>query len=254
MRERGGYFVTGVIHQPSYIPWRGYFHQIQRADVFVFYDDVQYDKHGWRNRNRIKTANGVQWLTIPVHSRGCVPAGTPIKDIRIDWSRDWAAKHWATIKQAYGRRAPHFSRYAPLLEEFYQRRDERLADFVIDLTMALARELNVGPTRFLRSSELGIEGDTVGRLIAILQAVGATHYVSGPAARDYMEPDRFAAAGITLEYMVYDYPPYAQLHAPYDSHVSILDLLVMHGPAASEFIWDREALAGQATATVETPR
>src|SRR5262245_32621657 len=110
--------MTGVILQPSYIPWRGYFDQIRRADVFVFYDDVQYDKHGWRNRNRIKTANGVQWLTIPVASGGCVTQKTLIKDVPIIWTKDWAAKHWMTIKQAYGKRAPHFARYAPLLEEF----------------------------------------------------------------------------------------------------------------------------------------
>jgi len=229
--------VTGVILQPSYIPWRGYFHQIRRADVFVFYDDVQYDKHGWRNRNRIKTANGVQWLTIPVHSRGAVVAGTPTKDITIDWGRDWATKHWAVLKQAYGRRAPHFDRYAPLLEEFLGRRTQRLADLVIELTVALARELGIGPTRFLRSSELGIEGDRVGRLVAILHAVGATHYVSGPSARDYLDPAPFAAAGLTLEYMAYEYPPYEQLYPPYDPHVSILDLLFMQGPEAPAFIW-----------------
>src|SRR5262249_16216297 len=124
---RGESIMTGVILQPSYIPWRGYFHQIQRADVFVFFDDVQYDKHGWRNRNRIKTNSGVHWLTIPVQSSSCVSRHITIKEIQIDSQRDWASKHWATLKQAYGKRAPHFARYAPLLERFYTRRPILLA-------------------------------------------------------------------------------------------------------------------------------
>jgi hypothetical protein len=229
--------MTGVILQPSYIPWRGYFHQIRRADVFVFYDDVPYDKHGWRNRNRVKTANGVQWLTIPVRSRGCVVAKTPIKDVEIDWGRDWASKHWATLRQAYARRTPYFGRYAPLLEPFYARRASSLADFVIDLTVALARELGVGPTRFVRCSTLGVRGERVARLVGILREVGATHYLSGPSARDYIDPEAFASAGIGLEYMTYDYPPYRQLYPPYDPQVSILDLLFMEGPQAPGYIW-----------------
>src|SRR6185295_8342348 len=103
-----------VINQPNYIPWRGYFHQIKKADVFVFYDDVQFDKHGWRNRNRIKTSNGPVWLTIPVASRGNVVHHTPINAIEILWDKPWNEKHWATLRQAYAK-APYFARYAPLL-------------------------------------------------------------------------------------------------------------------------------------------
>ena len=230
--------MTGVILQPSYIPWRGYFHLIQRADVFVFYDDVQYDKHGWRNRNRIKTANGVHWLTIPVRSGGCVTEGREIKAIEIDWHRDWASKHWTTLTQAYSRRAPYFARYAPLLEAFYGRRQELLADFVIDLTVALARELGLEHTRFVRSSELGVKGGRVERLIGILNQVGARRYLSGPSAEAYIDPTLFEAAGIRLEYASYDYPPYEQLHGPYDPQVSILDLLFMRGPEAPKLIWE----------------
>ena len=89
-----------VILQPSYIPWRGYFDQISRADLFIFYDDVQYDKHGWRNRNQIKTAQGRQWLTIPVHSAGATQ-GVPIKDVKMDWSKPWAKNHWKTLSMAF---------------------------------------------------------------------------------------------------------------------------------------------------------
>jgi hypothetical protein len=227
--------VNVVILQPSYIPWRGYFEQIRRADLFIFYDDVQYDKHGWRNRNLIKTAQGKQWLTIPVHSKG-VTEGIAIKDVRIDWSKPWAKNHFKALTFAYNK-APHFKDYLPLLESFYNRRDECLADFTIETTILLSRELGIASTRFLRSSELpGIDGVKTGRLIQILQQVGAKHYISGPAARDYIEQEKFDEAGISLEYMEYNYPEYPQLYPPFDSYVTVLDLLVMTGKDAIRYI------------------
>jgi len=227
--------VNVVILQPSYIPWRGYFDQIRRADLFIFYDDIQYDKHGWRNRNQIKTSQGKQWLTIPVHSRG-VTQGIPIKDVRIDASKPWAKQHARALSVAYAK-APHFAAYAPLLEEVYGRRDELLADFTIWLTVRIAREIGIADTKFMRSSEIpGIDGQKTDRLIRILERVGATHYLSGPSARDYLERDQFEAAGISLEYLEYRYAEYPQLHAPYDPHVTILDLLFMVGKDARRYI------------------
>jgi WbqC-like protein family len=224
-----------VILQPSYIPWRGYFDQINRADVFVFYDDVQYDKHGWRNRNQIRTAQGRQWLTIPVHTGDVVKKSVPIKQVEIDWNRPWNTSHWKALTFAY-RRAPFFRNYAALLESFYQRHDVYLADFTIDLTIALARELGIQHTRFIRSSELEVVGQKTGRLVQILVQLGATHYISGPSAKDYIENEKFLSAGITLEYMDYNYPEYPQLHAPFDPNLSILDLLFMTGPDALRYI------------------
>ena len=227
--------MKAVILQPSYIPWRGYFHQIFKADTFVFYDDVQYDKHGWRNRNQIKTSQGKQWLTIPVHSKG-VTDGLPINQVRIDWSKTWAVSHWKAITYAYGR-SPFFKQYAPLLEPFYNRRDEFIADFTIDLTIALARSLGIAHTRFLRSSGLtGVNGQKTDRLVQILQQMGADHYLSGPSAQDYIEQEKFEAAGITLEYISYDYPEYPQLYPPFEPQVSVLDLLFNTGDRALEYI------------------
>jgi hypothetical protein len=225
-----------VILQPSYIPWRGYFHQISKADCFVFYDDVQYDKNGWRNRNRIKTGNGPVWLTIPVLHRGSVNERTPIMDIRIDWSKDWSRKHWLSIQQSYSK-APYFDQYANLLEGFYRQRPEFLADFTIDLTIAITRILGIEKTRFIRSSELGGSGVKTDRLVDLLGKLGATHYISGPSASDYLEEDKLANAGISLEFIAYDFPEYAQLYPPFDAQVSILDLLFMTGPQAGSFIW-----------------
>lgn len=227
--------MKAVILQPSYIPWRGYFDQIRRADVFVFYDDVQYDKHGWRNRNQIKTAQGKQWLTIPVHSKG-VTEGIPIKDIRIDWSKPWPKHHLKALTFAYNK-APYFREYLPLLESLYARRDECLADFTIEATIVLSRALGITSTQFLRSSSLaGITGVKTDRLIQILKTIGATHYISGPSAQAYIEPQKFDESGISLEYMEYNYPEYPQLYPPFDPYVTVLDLLFMTGKEAIQYL------------------
>jgi hypothetical protein len=224
-----------VILQPSYLPWRGVFDQICRADLFIFYDDVQYDKHGWRNRNQIKTAQGRQWLTIPVHSKG-VTAGVPILDVKIDWSKPWAKNHLKALTFAYAK-APHFASFAPWLDSVFGRRDSLLADFTIWLTVGIARMLGISHTRFMRSSEIpNITGQKTERLIQILQHVGAAHYISGPSARDYIERERFDEAGITLEYVQYNYPEYPQLYPPFDPYVTILDLMFMVGDEAGGYV------------------
>lgn len=228
-----------VILQPSYIPWRGYFDQIHRADLFIFFDDVQYDKHGWRNRNQIKTSQGKQWITIPVHSKG-VTAGIQIKDVRIDWSKSWPKKHLNALTFSYAK-APFFRSFQPWLASVYERRDQFLADFTIHTTVELAGMLGITNTKFMRSSEIpGIDGQKTDRLIQILQHVGAKHYLSGPSARDYVEQEKFDEAGIALEFIQYDYPEYSQLHPPYDPFVTILDLLFITGDDALSYIINQE--------------
>ena len=225
-----------VLLQPSYIPWRGYFDQIRRADLFIFYDDVQYDKHGWRNRNQIKTSQGKLWLTIPVHSKG-VTGGIAIKDVRIDWSKPWSRSHLKSFVTAYNK-APHFKQFLPLLQSFYEgRHDEFLADFTIETSISLARSLGITSTQFMRSSQLGdVTGQKTERIINILRQVGATHYLSGPSATSYIEPEKFQQAGITLEYIDYKYPEYPQLYPPFDPYVSIVDLLFMTNTDALTYI------------------
>jgi hypothetical protein len=203
--------------------------------VFIFYDDVQYDKHGWRNRNRIKNRQGGQWLTIPVHSKGVVVEATPIREVVVDWSQPWNERHWRAIRENYAR-APYFKTYAPWLEEVYTRKPERLVDFTIPLTIEIAAKLGFAGRRFLRSSEMTAEGQKTDRLISLLTQVSATHYISGPSAQSYIEPEKFQAAGIALEYMEYNYPEYPQLYPPYDPSVSILDLLLMTGNEAGRYI------------------
>jgi hypothetical protein len=226
---------TGVILQPSYMPWRGVFDLIHDADVFVFYDDVQYDKHGWRNRNRIKTPQGSQWLTIPVNAKGNTEGGLLVKDARIA-DATWSKKHIASLRQNY-KKTPFFDRYMPVFEEVVQKKHELLADMTIELTIALARGLGLEKTRFERSSELGIEGGKTERLVNIMKHTGCDRYISGPAARDYIEAEQFSNAGVALDYKVYDYPEYEQLYPPFDPQVTVLDLLFMKGPDSPASIW-----------------
>lgn len=224
-----------VILQPSYIPWCGYFHQIFKADLFIFYDDVQYDKNGWRNRNRIKTSQGLQWLTIPVHTKGSVPENTPINKIKISWEKPWSLHHWRGIQFAY-QKAPFFSQFKDYFSEVYSRKPEYLADFTIETTIEIAHLLGIKHTQFIRSSELpNIEGTKTDRLISILGSVGANQYISGPSAKDYIEKEKFEDAGIELDFMSYTYPEYEQLHPPFESQVSIIDLLFMLGNNSMKF-------------------
>jgi len=196
---------------------------------------VQYDKHGWRNRNRIKTHQGTQWLTIPVHARGAPVQHTPIDQVLMDFRQPWNRKHWMTLEQSYSK-APHFKRCIDWLEPLYQNPPPLLADFTISITIEIARQIGIQHTRFLRSSSLEASGTKTDRLLHILTHVGADHYISGPSARSYLDENAFARAGITLEYMEYNYPVYEQLYPPYDPQVSILDLIFMTGPDALAYM------------------
>jgi hypothetical protein len=226
-----------VILQPSYIPWRGFFHQVQKADVFVFYDCVQYDDRGWRNRNQIRTPQGLQWLSIPVNAKGAQSNQTPIADVPIVWDANWPSKHLTSLRHSYGK-APFFREYLPMLEEFYERRDEKLADFTCDFTVEIARRMGIQHTQFLRSSNLPAVGTKTERLLSILTHLGAKHYISGPSAKSYMDLCQFDAAGISVEYMSYDYPEYSQVHGRFEPQVSVLDLLFNVGSESHRFIWD----------------
>jgi len=226
--------VRAVILQPNYVPWRGYFDLIREADVFVFYDDVQYDARGWRNRNRIKTAGGTRWLTIPVAHHGVQANETPISRIEMV-ENDWPRRHFAMITQAYAR-APFLGRWRNWLQDTYQDPGRNLADFTIRTTIELAHLLGFRTTHFLRSSQLRVAGRKTERLVAVLKEIGATSYLTGPAAASYIEPELFEVAGIALEWKSYSYPPYPQLHGPFDPFVSVLDLLLMTGDDAARYI------------------
>jgi hypothetical protein len=223
---------TLVVLQPGYLPWLGYFDLLNKADVFVHYDDVQFDKNGWRNRNRVKGARGPVWLTVPVRHSG--RAGQPILDVEIDDHQNWRHKHLATISQFYAR-APYVQAILPKLTELLKRPWCRLVELDLAIIDWLAAELGIVTDRN-RASQLGIGGDQSGRLLNLCRHFGATRYLSGDAARDYLDVARFSAAGIEVHWHNYAHPRYDQLHGTFVSHLSVLALILNMGPDSLEVL------------------
>lgn len=222
-----------VVLQPGYLPWLGFFDQLERADTFVFYDDVAFDKNGWRNRNRIKTAGGPLWLTVPVVTAG--RASQPILEVVIDNGRPWARKHVRSIREAYAR-APHAGRYLDPLAALLERPWERLVDLDLALIDAMAGWLGLSGKRLLRSSALGVTGERSERLLNLCRHVGADTYLSGSAARDYLDVGLFEAAGIRVTWQDYRHPEYPQLHGPFIPYLSALDLILNLGPDSLDIV------------------
>jgi hypothetical protein len=220
-----------AILQSNYVPWKGYFDLIAAVDEFLIFDEVQYTRRDWRNRNRIVVQGTVKWLTIPVKTKGRFFG--PIEEIEAD-GHGWAEQHWKTIIHAY-RRARYFDEYQAILEATYQRAAGlvRLTEInelflrtitgLLDITTPITRA-NVVP----RTTHLPTD-----RLVEICLRRQATEYVSGPAARAYIEAEKFSNAGVALRYANYSgYQVYEQHATAFEHGVSILDVLMRCGPAA----------------------
>ncbi len=219
-----------AILQPGYLPWLGFFDQMQQVDTFVLYDDVQYDKNGWRNRNRIKTSQGVQWLTVPVLTSG--RKKPLIKDVLIDNHTDWRGRHLKSIKQNYSR-APFFGDYIEILEKVYSQWWKYLLDVDVAFVLALRMILTV-KTEIKYSSDMDVVTDNrEQRLIEICRKLGADELLEGSVGRDYLEEantELFNRNGIRITYQDYQHPVYSQLYGDFQSHLSVVDLLMNEGP------------------------
>lgn len=218
-----------VINQPRYLPSCGYLHRMRLADQFVYLDSVKYSPHDWENRNRIKTARGPQWVSVPVRR---VALEQRIADTTID-ARGWARRHLRAVELNY-RRAPHFDALYPLLRGVLERPWARLVDLNLCLTDALLGYLG-WQAPWVRASELGVEGlRGQDLLIALCHKVGADVYLSGPLGREYIAPARFREAGLGLTFHDYRPPVYPQLFGDFMPNLSALDLLFNCGPEAAE--------------------
>jgi WbqC-like protein family len=225
------------IIQSCYIPWKGFFDLIGRCDEYVVYDSAQYVKRHWHNRNRIKTADGVQWLTIPVIAKGRFEQ--PIDQVEIE--KPWAEKHWRTLELAY-RRAPFFEQVAPTVRAWYELADKqsRLTDVNAIFLHGIAGLLSL-KTHIVRDDAYPAQGVKTERLLAIVRAAGADRYLSGPSARAYFDEPLFASAGIAVDWMNYaGYREYPQLHGAFEHAVTALDLLFNTGPDAQHYFRTRE--------------
>ena len=225
--------LVGII-QSNYIPWRGYFDFINEVDTFVIHDDILFTRD-WRNRNYINVRGRREWLTVPVNFR--YSEGHTIEQTRICYSSNWAAKHLRRISEAY-RLAPFFNIYFPELQEILSQRYYSISELNVALIRWVMAKLSI-TTRLVMSRELGPAGCKTERLLIMLKKLGATHYLSGPAADDYLDKEQFRAAGIGLSYKQYKYPEYVQTTEGFLDNVSILDVLFHCGPSANEYIKSR---------------
>jgi len=222
-----------AILQSNYIPWKGYFDMIAAVDEFILYDDMQYTRRDWRNRNQIKTPQGVQWFTVPVKVKG--KYNQTIRETEIDGD-DWASAHWQTLSQNY-RRAPYFQEISAIFEPIYlQRQYAHLSALNRDLIEAVCAYLGIA-TKISNSWDYQlIEGKTE-RLVDLCAQAGGTEYVSGPSAKDYIEAKLFAERGIRLSWFSYEgYSEYPQQWGEFTHGVTILDLLFNCGKDARRYM------------------
>ena len=225
-----------AVHQPQYLPWLGYFDKMRRADVFCYLNDVQYKKNEWQNRNRIKTAQNRQWITVPV--RYHFPE--KINEVHINNGVDWTRKHLQALVTNYSR-SPYYSEYIPIFEEVYSREWQLISELNVHLIEHLRGVLNLQEKPTVLSSDLELREEPTDRLIDICKALGADTYLAGQGGADYMDLERFEKNGLKLTVQEFRHPVYSQLFEDFQSHLSIVDLLFNCGPESMNII--REANA-----------
>lgn len=221
-----------VVLQPSFLPWLGYLDQYDWADVFVLYDDTQFDKNGWRNRNRILTPNGINWVTVPVKTKGL---NKPLNlEIPINNQGKWQKKMLASIRQSYSK-TDYFDQHFPGLEEALSPTYERLLDLNIATLKWLTEALGM-PWKVVRSSEIDVPGRKTERLVAICEKFAATDYLTGDAAKDYLEEALFQDADVNVHWHSYQHPVYDQGKDEFVPYLSVVDLLFREGPKSREIL------------------
>lgn len=229
VKERPAMTKRVAILQPNYIPWRGYFDLMAQVDEFIIYDDTQYTRRDWRNRNKIMIGQQARWLSIPVDATG--KYDQLIRDVRIA-NPKWQKQHLESLRHAYGK-APHFSEMMDLLALGYESQCYRwLVDADVAF-LALIKDYLGLTARISFASDYHVEGRKTDKLVALCQAAGGSSYLSGPAAKTYIQPERFEDAGLALDYISYpQYPSYAHV-STYAQAISIVDALAHCGRAVS---------------------
>ena len=224
-----------VILQSNYIPWKGYFDIIHDADIFLFYDEVQFTTRDWRNRNKVYAKQGLShWLTVPCGS----DTNRRINEVKISNNICWTMDHWNAIVNAYAK-APHFHEYKSFFEHIYfDLKWEYLSDLNQFLIKHISAEFLGINTKFSSSSDYNSTGKASDKILSLCKAVGCEQYISGPAAKSYLDESSFSDAGINVVWKDYSgYPEYQQAREPFEHAVSIVDLLMNTGKDAPYYIW-----------------
>ncbi len=225
--------MRAAVLQPTYLPWMGYFGMIDLADTFVFYDDVQFVKQSWQQRNKIKSPGG-EWIWLSVHV--IHEFGQNINQVLVNDSSNWSEKHWKSIYQSYAK-APFFKEFQGEIKEVYSREWKYLGELNIFIIRKLCRLFGVKEPKFVLSSELeDIKDSKTNRLLNVLGKIGAGEYICNPGSRSYIRPGDFAERGIKLFWYEYQHPVYPQIRGEFIPYLSAIDLLFNAGPKSVDFI------------------
>lgn len=225
-----------AVHQPQYLPWLGYFDKIRRADVFCYLNDVQYKKNEWQNRNRIKTAQGWQWMTVPVRYR----FPQKINEVYINNTVEWKKKHLQAMLTNYNR-APYFKQVVATLEDAFSKEWEFVSELNLYLIESFKKMLNLEAKKSVCSSDLDLREEPTERLIDICRALGADTYLAGQGGMEYMDLERFKKNGLKVIIQEFKHPVYPQMFEEFQSHLSIVDLLCNCGPESMNIICEANA-------------
>jgi hypothetical protein len=221
------------INQPAYLPWLGYFHRIAVSDAHIVLDQVQFEKNSFTNRNKVRTPEGWCWLTVPVKTASRF-GDLCIHEIEIANERQWAAKHWQTLRLNYSK-APFFAQHAPFLEGIYARPWGKLADLAREITAYLLDAFGIR-TKLYFSSEMKASGKKDELVLNLCREVRATIYLSGSLGRNYLREELFREHQIAVRYDDYHHPEYRQVYPGFEPYMAALDLLFNAGPASLEII------------------
>ncbi len=236
--------ILGII-QSNYIPWKGYFDIINRSDIFIIFDEAQYSKNTWRNRNKIKTPKGLQWLTIPVECKG--KCDQKIRDVVISDPK-WNVKHWKSVTANYAR-AKYFMDYKDRFEELYLGCGEKYLSLINYRFMTAICEMLGITTKMTWDSEYDLKGGKTEKLAYLCRQTKTQVYLTGPTAKGYLDEELFEREGLRIEYMDYSgYPEYNQLCPPFEHQVSVIDLILNEGPNAADYMNTKRSGNGHRTA------
>ena len=228
-----GFNLIVAVHQPQYLPWLGYFDKIRQADVFCYLDNVQYKKNDWQNRNRIKTSQGWQWITVPVSYQ----FPQKIYEVKINPTEKWPKKHLQALVTNY-RKAPFYKQFIDVYEQIYSEEWEYISDLNIYFIECVKQSLGLDQKPAIKSSQLKLREDPTDRLIDICKAVKADTYLSGQDGVKYMDLERFKKSSIEVIFQDFKHPVYPQMFNGFTSHMSVVDLLFNCGPRSLEKIVD----------------
>ena len=218
------------INQPAYLPWLGYFDRIASSDIAIVLDSVMIEKGSYTNRNKMRSGNGWSWLTVPIKA-----SGQPlISEVQIDNQRDWRKKHFQLVNQAYAK-ARHSARHMEWINDLYSREWKELNELLTYTNSYFLGALSIR-TKIIHSTALKVAGTKSELVLNLCKEVGATEYISGPFGIDYLDLPSFERAGILVTFQDYKHPVYEQCQGGFESHMSILDLLLNCGSASGQIL------------------